>query len=151
MAYWSLTRTLLLLRSMIATSRAGSWFRPDCQLPERPRRHRRRERCFKPLIGDDPHSGLDYSPLQTFRAAVSPNDGSGGGAPVPVRLLGGPQDTDIATIRLNEAQHIADLIVRVKAEGWVVGKVSRKPSYGDVAILLPTRTSLGSLERATGA
>ena len=54
----------------------------------------------------------------------------------------------MATIRMRESAHIADLIVRAKAEGWVVGKVSRPASYGDVAILLPTRTSLGSLERA---
>jgi len=106
---------------------------------------------FRPLIGDDPDSGIDYSPLQPFREAQSPNDGSDSGAVVPVRLLGGPQDTDIATIRLNEAHHIADLIVRAKAEGWVVGKKPRQASYGDVAILLPTRTSLGSLERALQA
>lgn len=114
---------------------------------------------FQPLIGDDPGSGIDYSPLQTFRVAALPKagsavpsqDGSSSTAAGPVRLLGGPQDTDIATIRLDEARHIADLIVRAKEEGWVVGKAGGQASYGDVAILLPTRTSLGSLERALQA
>ena len=105
---------------------------------------------FEPLIGADPNSGIDYSPLEAFRAAESTGDGSTREA-VPVRLLGGPQDTDIASIRMDEAEHIADVIVRAKAEGWVVGKVSRQATYRDVAILLPTRTSLGSLERALQA
>ena len=103
---------------------------------------------FKPLIGDDPRSGIDYSPLQTFRTAASPIDGGKTSAAVPVHLLGGPQETDMATIRMDESAHIADLIVRAKADGWDVGKVSRQASYRDVAILLPTRTSLPSLERA---
>ncbi|MEP7034149.1 MAG: UvrD-helicase domain-containing protein [Actinomycetota bacterium] len=109
---------------------------------------------FGSLIGDDADSGIDYSPLQTYREVRSANDPSGPGStpPAPVQLLGGPQDADMATIRTTEAQHIADLIVRAKAQGWVVGaKDPRKASYGDVAILLPTRTSLGSLERALQA
>jgi len=103
---------------------------------------------FQPLIGDDDTSGIDYSPLQTFRKAMSPNDGGAANATTPVHLLGGPQGADMATIRMYESQHIADLVVRAKADGWVVGKVSRRASYRDMAILLPTRTSLGSLERA---
>ena len=120
---------------------------------------------FQKLIGDDTSSGIDYSPLQEFRKALSPNEpgdtsvvdtnghvdthGVDTNGVIPVQLLGGPQDADMATIRMYESTHIADLIVRAKAEGWVVGaKQRRKASYGDVAILLPTRTSLGSLERA---
>ena len=103
---------------------------------------------FKPLIGDDDTSGIEYSPLQSFRKATLPDDGGATNATTPVHLLGGPQGADMATIRTLESQHIADLVVRAKADGWVVGKVSRRASYGDMAILLPTRTSLGSLERA---
>jgi len=103
---------------------------------------------FQPLIGGDDTSGIGYSPLQTFRKAMSPSDGGATNATVPVHLLGGPQGADMATIRMYESRHIADLVVRAKADGWVVGKVSRRASYKDMAILLPTRTSLGSLERA---
>ena len=106
---------------------------------------------FQSLIGDDEDSGIDYLPLQKFRQSISAKDG-GEHTSVPVRLLGGPQDSDMSTIRMRESQHIADLIVRAKAEGWVVGAtVPRTASYGDMAILLPTRTSLGSLERALQA
>ena len=100
---------------------------------------------FQSLIGDDDSSGIDYLPLQEFRKTMPAN------AVAPVQLLGEPTDADMATIRMRESAHIADLIVRAKAEGWVVGKEPRKASYGDVAILLPTRTSLGSLERALQA
>jgi ATP-dependent helicase/nuclease subunit A len=104
---------------------------------------------FQPLIGDDPRSGIDYSALQTSRGATSLISGGVTSAPAPVHLLGGPLVTDITTIRMNESQHIADLIVRAKADGWVIGATEqRKASYLDIAILLPTRTSLGALERA---
>ncbi len=103
---------------------------------------------FKPLIGDDLTSGIPYSPLQEFRKATAPKEGATTIGAVPVHLLGGPQGATMAAIRMSESAHIADLVVRVKAEAWVVGKVSRPASYRDMAILLPTRASLGSLERA---
>jgi len=103
---------------------------------------------FQPLIGDDQGSGIAYSPLQEFRKATAPNDGATTIGDVPVHLLGGPQGANMAAIRMIESAHIADLVVRAKAQAWVVGKVSRHASYRDMAILLPTRASLGSLERA---
>jgi len=103
---------------------------------------------FQPLIGDDPASGIAYSPLREFRKATAPKDGAATIGAVPVHLLGGPQGANMAAIRMSESAHIADLVVRAKAEAWVVGKVSRPASYRDMAILLPTRASLGSLERA---
>lgn len=106
---------------------------------------------FQSLFGDDASSGIDYLPLQEFRRTEPANDGLDANA-APVQLLGGPTGADMATIRMRESAHIADLIVRAKAEGWVVGaKEPRPASFGDVAILLPTRTSLGSLERALQA
>ncbi|MEO8517731.1 MAG: UvrD-helicase domain-containing protein [Dermatophilaceae bacterium] len=107
---------------------------------------------FASLIGADGTSGIDYTPLQEFRKCQPAKGGHESKASPPVRLLGGPQDKDMTTIRMSESAHIADLIVRAKAEGWMVGaRVPRKASYSDVAILLPTRTSLGSLERALQA
>ena len=103
---------------------------------------------FQPLIGDDPASGIAYSPLQEFRKATAPKAGGETTGAVPVHLLGGPQGANMAAIRMSESAHIADLVVRAKAEAWVVGKMSRQASYRDIAILLPTRASLGSLERA---
>lgn len=103
---------------------------------------------FQSLIGDDLTPGIPYSPLQAFRMATAPKDGAATIGTVPVHLLGEPQGADMATIRTLESQHIADLVVRAKAEAWVVGKVSRPASFRDMAILLPTRASLGSLERA---
>ena len=106
---------------------------------------------FQSLIGDDTSSGIVYLPLQEFRKSMPSHDDLATNA-APVRLLGGPVNADMATIRMRESAHIADLIVRAKAERWVVGaKEPRPASYGDVAILLPTRTSLGSLERALQA
>jgi len=106
---------------------------------------------FQSLIGDDTSSGIDYLPLREFRKSMPSHDRMESNA-APVRLLGGPTDADMTTIRMRESAHIADLIVRAKAERWVVGaKEPRPASYGDVAILLPTRTSLGSLERALQA
>jgi len=107
---------------------------------------------FQSLIGDDSSSGINYLPLQEFRKTMQASDVEEANAVAPVQLLGGPTDADMATIRMSESAHIADVIVRAKAEGWVVGAKKPHPaSYGDVAILLPTRTSLGSLERALQA
>jgi len=107
---------------------------------------------FASLIGADATSGISYTPLQEFRKIQPAKDGHETNASPPVLLLGGPQDTDMTTIRMSESAHIADLIVRAKAEGWLVGaKEPRKATYSDVAILLPTRTSLGTLERALQA
>jgi ATP-dependent helicase/nuclease subunit A len=106
---------------------------------------------FQSLIGNDTSSGIDYLPLQEFRKSMPLHNDMETNA-APVRLLGGPTDADMTTIRMRESAHVADLIVRAKAERWVVGaKEPRPASYGDVAILLPTRTSLGSLERALQA
>ncbi|MCW2502462.1 MAG: UvrD/REP helicase [Actinomycetia bacterium] len=61
-----------------------------------------------------------------------------------VQLLGGPVDLDAAACRDAEALHIA----RAITTGWPLG--SRRAAYRDVAILLPTRAALPSLEKALG-
>ena len=72
-----------------------------------------------------------------------------------VRLVGEPSDENVPVIRRREAQEIAAVIRQAKAEGWSVtgqneqgAREVRPTRYADIAILLPTRTSLPSLERA---
>jgi ATP-dependent helicase/nuclease subunit A len=69
-------------------------------------------------------------------------------------LLGGPSDQALSKVRQDEAADIADTIERaVDREGWMVGDRThpdgvRPAQRRDVAILLPTRTSLPQLEGA---
>jgi len=72
-----------------------------------------------------------------------------------VRLVGEPSDENVPVIRRREAQEIAAVIRQANAEGWSVtgqneqgAREVRPTRYADIAILLPTRTSLPSLERA---
>ena len=66
----------------------------------------------------------------------------------PITVVGGehPEETDLAALRRLEAQELAALIHRVRAEGWPVarrdadgGEVHRAARYADIAVLLPTR------------
>ncbi len=69
-----------------------------------------------------------------------------------VTVLGGPGGNgDTAdTLRQREAAHLADLLLRAHDGWWVesAGLGPRRPSYADMAILLPTRTSLPAIEGA---
>ncbi len=105
--------------------------------------------AFTQLIGADPDAGISYAALEAFRS--TPDAGP------PVLLLGGPQAAgSAADLREREAAHLADVVVRAKRDGWRVGVgaeagTGREASYRDVAILLPTRTSLPALEKALQA
>ncbi|NAZ80249.1 UvrD-helicase domain-containing protein [Kineococcus sp. R8] len=100
--------------------------------------------AFDELIGSDPGAGMPYSRLHPARAAVVADQ-------PPVLLLGGPHPgAGAATLRQQETEHIADVIVRAKAEGWLVGD-GRPATFSDVAVLLPTRTTLPALQRALDA
>lgn len=71
--------------------------------------------------------------------------------PVPVRVIGGPDVGSLSEIRAEEAADIAATIRRAKAEGWPVvdpGGSQHPAAYRDIAILLPTRTTLQTLEDA---
>ncbi len=95
--------------------------------------------AFSVLIGGDPNAGIDYADLEPSREAV-------GDIP-PVLLIGGPlPGSSAAVLRQLESAHLADVAVRAKREGWKIRGGSA--SYKDMAILLPTRTSLPTLERA---
>lgn len=103
---------------------------------------------FTDLIGSVDDGQVSYTDLLTSREA-------GQGAP-PVTLLGGPDDLGAAGLREHEAQHIAAAITRIKRERWQVSRDtndhrSADASYADVAILLPTRTSLPAIEHALQA
>lgn len=97
---------------------------------------------FGDLIGTTAEGQVAYADLVTSRAAAADTP--------PVLLLGGPGDTNAVELRGHEAAHIAAAISRVKADRWQVGDddEARPASYQDVAILLPTRTSLPAIEKA---
>ena len=97
---------------------------------------------FGRLLGDD--AAIGYDPLHAARQAVA-------GDPGPdVLLLGGPSAQRISEIREAEADQVASTLARAHGS-WLAGgtpETSRPASFGDMAILVPTRTSLGQLEDA---
>jgi ATP-dependent helicase/nuclease subunit A len=101
---------------------------------------------FEVLLADDPQ--IPYEPLHAHRSEVA------GDAGPDVLLLGGPHDVgNMAVIREDEARHVAATLRRARDERWTVkreGWDKRPPqaSYADMAILVPTRTSLTALEDA---
>jgi ATP-dependent helicase/nuclease subunit A len=99
---------------------------------------------FGRLLSDDPATG--YDPLHAARQAVA-------GDPGPdVLLVGGPSAQRISEIREAEADHIASTLARARGS-WLTGgtpETSHPASFGDMAILVPARTSLGQLEDALG-
>ncbi|MGH8867778.1 MAG: 3'-5' exonuclease, partial [Actinomycetes bacterium] len=97
---------------------------------------------FTRVFGDDATVG--FAPLQAARPGVDADTGP------DVLLLGGPADKRIGAIREDEADHVAATLARARGR-WQVGgppTTARRASYGDMAILVPTRTSLGPLEDA---
>jgi ATP-dependent helicase/nuclease subunit A len=97
---------------------------------------------FQSLIGG---TGEAYGELHAHRQDHA--------ADVAVRLLGGPSDGNADAQREAEAAHLADLAVRAKVQQWQVSgrKGLQAASYRDIAILLPTRTSLPAIEAALQA
>ena len=98
--------------------------------------------AFGALIGADPLAGIPYADLVPSRedADLVP----------PVLLLGGPQPgASAADLRQQESAHLAAVAVRAKRDWTIAG--GAKATFKDMAILLPTRTSLPALERALQA
>jgi ATP-dependent helicase/nuclease subunit A len=103
---------------------------------------------FHSLIGDGDAEG------QPPYVALDCSWEADGDSPT-VRLVGEPSDENVPVMRRREAQEIAAVIRQATAEGWLVtgqneqgAREVRPTRYADIAILLPTRTSLPSLERA---
>ena len=88
----------------------------------------------------------DYAELQAFRGAMADDPG-------PAVLLVGRGETDATadSLRAAEASDIAAALARAEREAWLVqpdGESARPCRWGDMAVLLPSRTSLPHLRRA---
>ncbi len=101
---------------------------------------------FERLIVPEPGSQPAYEPLHAHRTEAAPVGPS-------VAMLGGvahPAATPADELRRAEAVDAAEMARRVVAEGWSVAQGAgwRPARWGDVAVLLPARTSLRQLEQA---
>ena len=102
--------------------------------------------CLGGLMGDEAAEGqVAYLPLQASRDAL--DEGS-----ELVHVLGGPAEENLGPIREREAKEIARVIQLAKAEGWPVAERGedspRGARYADIALLMPTRTTLPLIEQA---
>lgn len=84
-----------------------------------------------------------YQPLAPDAAAAGP----------ALWRFGGPVEGKAAEVWELEAQHIAGAISRIVADGWKVSEKEprgshRAADYGDICVLIPSRTNLRRLERA---
>ena len=101
---------------------------------------------FGCLIVEQPGSQPAYDALHAHRTEAAPVGPS-------VTMLGGvphPAPTPADELRRSEAADVAAVARRAVSEGWSVkdGAGWRPARWGDVAILLPARTSLRQLEQA---
>ncbi len=101
---------------------------------------------FGELIGEgDPGRQPRYEPLVVARETSAASS---------VVCLGGahPSDLSIGAVREHEAVELAATIAGAVADGWIVESGPERPGrparFGDVAVLLPTRTGLPVVERA---
>lgn len=99
--------------------------------------------------GTDDHGAIaqpDYADLSPWRDAIE-------GDPGPAVLLVGhaEKESRAETLRVAEATDIASSLAEAKSDGWLVhpkGGDPRPCQWGDMTILLPSRTSLPHLRRA---
>ncbi len=101
-------------------------------------------------LGDEVrrHNGIAHRSLVPTRPGGVHTSGP------TVATLGGPdQDLRAREVRMRSTQDVAAVIAAAVLEGWSVhgGDGARAARYGDIAVLLPTRTSLPMLERALDA
>jgi ATP-dependent helicase/nuclease subunit A len=108
-------------------------------------------RAFGSIIGTGEAGAQPaYVDLEASRDEVG---GEGGGPAVAV-VGGGLEGASMAVVREREATAVADLVVRMRDDGWPVmvdGDRSRPLRFADIALLVPTRTPLGAIERALEA
>jgi ATP-dependent helicase/nuclease subunit A len=101
---------------------------------------------FARLLDERDEGGqASYVPLAAARDRLSDQP--------PVVVVGAPFDAPAAEIRRVEADEIARLLRLVKDERWTIhdevdGVGERPVRFADIALLVPTRTPLGELERA---
>ena len=103
---------------------------------------------FQPLMAPDDPLQAQYDPL-------TPDRGPCEATPDPVRTFGtaAPKSTDLDQLRRTEARELAAIVRRVRDEHWQVrdrstSSATRDARFADIAILLPTRTTLPYLEEA---
>lgn len=93
---------------------------------------------------DDASSGSD-SPAGTATTTIT------GGGVAPVVVVGGPMRASNADVRRAIARGVADAVVDVVRTGWAVlgdeGE-QRRATWRDVAVLLPERRGVASVEEA---
>ena len=94
--------------------------------------------------GHQPDVQPAYRPIHSNRTEQVAGPG--------VAWFGGPSQDPARTVRAQEARDVADLCRQaVEHERWQVSErdgVTRDSRYRDIAVLLPRRTGLASLERA---
>ena len=102
---------------------------------------------FTALIGGGDEEAGTQAAFQPLDPARPPLPGA---ADPPVVVLGDEQPGTMAQVREQEAADIAATVERVVREAWPVAEPARtRPAnLADIAILLPTRTSLPQLEAA---
>ena len=107
---------------------------------------------IEPLMGAEPKPGqATYIPLHAHRPAHP--------AEVTVRLIGGPRDALMPEVRHEEATEIGRVLREAKDGRWQVldrrnddgPEQFRDTQFQDIAILVPTRTSLPGLLTALEA
>ena len=102
---------------------------------------------------DDDESGPvaqpDYADLNAWRDPLPADPG-----PAVVLLGAGEKETTADSLRRTEATDIVATLVRAREEGWLVHPededAPRPCRWGDMAVLLPSRTSLPHLRQALG-
>ncbi|TEU01768.1 MAG: DNA helicase UvrD, partial [Dehalococcoidia bacterium] len=103
---------------------------------------------FAGLMAEETEGQATYVPIEPWWEPPETT-------PVTVHVLGGPSEGLVSSIRQREAAEIARIIEAAKAEGWPVGEIQgsgerviRRAQYADIAILMPTRTTLPPIEQA---
>ncbi|HTX64040.1 MAG TPA: UvrD-helicase domain-containing protein, partial [Acidimicrobiales bacterium] len=102
---------------------------------------------FERLVGQgEPYVQPAYRRLSASRHA-------GEGPPRPVSVLGAGSDHGMpaAQTRTAEAEEVAALLRHAVDERWPVGADGRALELDDIAVLVPTRTSVAALEVALDA
>ena len=86
-------------------------------------------------------------PEYTASFAARPSD-PGCRCPVGVLGAGAARDLPAASVRALEAEELARVLRQAVEEGWTVGEGGQPLQLRDVAVLVPTRTSVPALESA---
>jgi ATP-dependent helicase/nuclease subunit A len=80
----------------------------------------------------------EYQPLVAQRGSAGPS----------LWTFGGPVDGKAPEVWQKEADGVAGAVERITAENWPVSTESGQARYGDICVLIPSRTNLRRLERA---